>query len=523
MKEYSRRDFLKTSAGAVGTGFVLSLGGAQNLFAESQKKRLAINIPQDPMGLDAAHGFDAASLVVNHHLYDGLLRFDQDMEILPNVAEDWKMVDNVTYLFYLNKNVRFHSGKPVKSDDVVYSFNYVLDKNNKSIKRGNYDAIDLVEKVDDYTVRITLKEPFSPFLMFLASAGRGVKIVDKDLRKRTGKTTTNINSDPTGAGTGPFKFVEWVSSDHILMKKNEDYHLEGLPKVDEVFWKIIRVESTAVANFAGRTLDILHRPSFATYDALIKNPDVVGLSVPSLEAEMIYVHCGKPPFNDVNLRAALNYAVDREELIQKVFRGHGVAMEGPWVPGDYFWNPACKGRVRYDPDKARWHLKKAGKPDGFEFELWCTASSWFPAQAEIVQEQLSKVGIKAKVVPVEKGAAFDKVFAGNYQAHLEDAVARIPHPDNMFYRWFHPKGQLYSLISRWSNPELTSLLDEARRTFDREKQRELYFKAQLIIQDHHPLTFLLYHDASVAVWKWVKGYKPTPVMTPFLREVDIKT
>jgi peptide/nickel transport system substrate-binding protein len=518
---FTRRDFLKTSAGAVAGGLAYYHLGGRPVYGQSAKE-LAINIPTDPIGLDPAYSWDASGLVVTNQIYDGLLRYNTDMAILPNVAERWDVVDNTTVVFYLNKNVNFHSGKKVTADDVVYSFDYVMTKENNSVKRGNFLAIDKVEKEDDYTVKFTLKEPFSPFLDFLASAGRGIKIVDKDLRTKTAETRSTISPDPTGAGTGPFRFVKWLSSNQIVMEKHDGYHLEGLPKLDKVTWRIIGEASTAVANFAGRRLDILFKPSFSTYDAVIQNPDVIGKSKPSFECEYIWFNNAKPPFNDVNLRKAVSYAINRQEILDKVFRGHGILASGPLPPNSPYWNPETEGKTVYDPDEAVRYLKKAGKANGFEFEMLVTAASWFPPQAEIVQEQLSKVGIKAQVTPMEKGAAFDRAFKGDFHCYLEDAVGRITHPDNILFRWYHPEGQMGKLLLRYVNPRVTELLEAGRRTFDVQEQKKCYDEVQLIIQEEQPSVQMLWHDQAEAVWKWVKNYEPTPVATPFLREVDIE-
>jgi glutathione transport system substrate-binding protein len=353
--------------------------------------------------LDPYDANDTISQAVAKSFYEGLYGFDKDMKMIPVLATGYAVSkDGLVYTVKLRQGVKFHDGTPFNAAAVKVNFDRASNPANKLKRYSLYQVIAKTEVVSPDTVRFTLKEPFSAFINTLAHPS-GVMISPAALQK-FGK---DIFLNPVG--TGPFEFVEWKHGDYVKGKKFAGYWRKGYPKVDGIVWKAVLdnntrtvVMQTGEANFAFRIA-----PEQAA--VLQSKPNIQVEATPSIVQRFLTMNELHKPFDDLKVRQAINYAIDKEALAKVAFAGYAVPAEGVVPPGVEF---ATKlGPWPYDPAKARALLKEAGYPNGFETDLWSAYNNTTAQKViQFVQQQLAQVGIKVRVRALETGENVEKVL-----------------------------------------------------------------------------------------------------------------
>ncbi len=429
------------------------------------------------------------------NLFNKLVTLDVDYNVIPDLAYKWEVSpDGLTYTFYLYKNATWHDGVPVTAWDVKWTFETI----NKSkgvaysfIKAWNIKEIRVI---DDHTVQFILKEPFAPFIQFLA--WYGTFILPKHIYANYSDWMDPKNPAlQKPIGSGPFKFVEWVKGDHVTLEANPNY-FKGRPYLDKLVFKVIPDARTALSAFLAGEGDVLAvRPPFSEIPKLNSTPGVIVRMRPVPSRWYIGFNLLKYPFNDRTLRLAIAHAINRSYIVQKAMYGYGFPAEGGYVPAiKWAFNPNAK-LPEYNVALANKLLDEAGYklgPDGIRIApdgktklsikfTYFTTGPETEAIGVVIKEQLKSIGIDVTLEGLEIGAWEQKVVKErNFDIALVDGF-QGPDPDNMRSR-FAPGA--YMNFANYSNIEFLKLLEKASTTTDLEKRRELYWKAQeIFVQD----------------------------------------
>ncbi len=426
------------------------------------------------------------------------------MRPTPDVATKWDISqDGKTYTFTLRQGVKFHNGRELTSDDVKYTYERILNPDTASIARSYFTAVDKIETPDKYTVRFTLKEPYTPFLVNTASAWTG--IVAKEIVDANKGDLNKVE-----AGSGPFKLDEWTPDNRTVLSANKDYYIQGQPVLDKITYLIMKEESARIA--ALRTGNIDYTTLTAAGAETLKNESGIAVvNAPTLGYFYLGMNVSKKPFDDVRVRQAVSYAVDRKEVIDTVFRGRA-RLTGPVPTSMAEWAADPNGFASYKPDlnKAKQLMSEAGVTSA---KATMQAMSQIPQQvevAQVIQNQLKKIGIETEVQPLETGVYVKNWTDKNMELMVGGNTSGTT-PDRAVCFFFCTTGS--ANVWNFSDQQIDQLATQARQTTDQAQAKKLYSDAQNRIVDLAPNLFLANQDQFVAYRPTVKNFKTMPDQT----------
>ena len=424
---------------------------------------------------------DTLSQAMAKSFYEGLYGFDKDMKLIPVLAESYEVSkDGLVYTIKLKKGIKFHDGTDFKADAVKVNLERVTNPDNHLKRYGLYNNnIAKVEVVDDYTARITLKTPFSPFINQLAHPST-VMISPTALKQWGNK---DIAFHPVG--TGPFKFVEWKQTDYLKVAKFDGYWRKGYPKVDTITWKPVVDNNTRAAVMQTGEAHFTFPLPYEVAEVLKSKPDIELVAAPSIVLRYLAMNVLQKPLDNPKVRQAINYAINKEALAKVAFNGYATAADGVAPEGVQF---AVKiGPWPYDVAKAKQLMTEAGYPNGFETELW-SGYNHTTAQkvTQFLQQQLQQIGIKTKITLLEAGQRVERV-----ESWQDPATA----PVRLYYiGWSTSTGEadwaLRPLLSSdswvpklsnytfYKNPKFDADIKNAQLTTDTTERAKLYKDAQ---------------------------------------------
>ena len=436
---------------------------------------------------------------------EGLVDWDANMNLKPGLATSWKASsDGLTWIFNLRKGVKFHNGKEMTAEDVKWSIDRVMNPKLGAAFKANYDSVDKVEVVDKYTVRFVMKKQDGvlPCKLNIAS---GI------LCKGTAPFDTRIDSPSQIVGTGPFKLVSWSKNDQMKFERFKDYWVEGLPYVDTVIEKPIPDSTVRLAALRKGDVDIIEWVPLDEAARLIKTPSsdfTIAVGPRGAETGYICMNETKPPFNDVRVRQAVAYAIDKDQITAGAWRGFGESVNQPFVPSsDWYCDVTDKYR-KPNIEKAKELLKQAGYPDGFKVK-WATTTgyAYMLALAQVAQGHLKKVGIDAEL-EVYDWATYASKMAKLEFTMYNTGVPGLPDPVQ-FYNFVYKHDSPFNWIAGgYNNPVVDKLVDDAEKATDFNQRKALYKKIVEIIEVDLPL---IYCSTGVIGFGWrsrVIGFKP---------------
>jgi len=452
----------------------------------------------EPPGLDPTTATSTAiPRVVYSNILEGLVEIDRNGKIAPALAKDFKISkDGKEYTFSLKRGVKFHDGKPFDAEDVKFTFERLMDPKTATAHPEYYKDIDSVQVTDNHTVKIKLKNVNSMFLFNLA---RGDSIIVNK------QAVDRLKSAPIG--TGPFKFVEWVRGDHITLAKFDDYHKKGIPYLDKVTFKFIGDPSAQIASLKAGDIDaIAYDVSPENALLLEKDPKFKVLNGYTTTKVILSTNHSRKPFNDVRIRRAMAYAIDRSALIKGAMSGYGVPIGTHMDPGNPYYIDLTSV-YPYDPQRAKQLLKEAGYADGFEAVIKLPERYAYARRTgEIIADMLSQVGIRLKIELTEWGQWIDRVFKnGDYDltviGHAEPFDINIYAKPTYYFRYDSSKFQ--------------ETLKKAEMEADPKIRKELYIACQKIITEDAVNGFLYVLPSLPTMKKeimnWWKDYPMTAV------------
>jgi peptide/nickel transport system substrate-binding protein len=446
--------------------------------AQSQGE-LRVAIPWTPENLDPTMNLSSFRAMVGVSIFDSLVGRDAENHIVPQLAESWRLVDEVTWQLKLRRGVVFHDGEPFNAEAVRFTFQRVLDPEQKSPNRANMAEIVRVEVVDDYTVNLVTRQPYAPLVNRLLDFA----IVPPKYVAEKGNQGMALRP----VGTGPYRFVELIKDDRMVVEAF-DRHWRGAPKIKRIVYKPIPEPFTRAAALRNNEVDLVTTMPPSLARELERTPGIRVQRVASSWIIYLGLNALKKPLSDVKVRQALNYATDVDAIIKNVLEGNGRKLEGPLTPQMFGYDAAAKGYTP-DPARARKLLAEAGYPDGLEITLDAPAGRYQGDKeiAEALCGQWQRAGFKPKVQVAEWGAYFKRYLAKQFpDAYLLGLGGPMQDADEL-YNLVSSKGRgLY-----YKSERVDALFDLGRSTMDQAKRRQIYRDLQRAMVDDATWVFLL--------------------------------
>jgi peptide/nickel transport system substrate-binding protein len=431
--------------------------------------------------------------------------------------------DGLVWTFSLKKNVKFHNGRGMTADDVIWSFERIMNpktassgarylrsiKGAKDMEDGKAEHISGLRKIDGYTLEITLEEPVD---LSYSLYDPGVAILPREEVEKRG---AEFGINPVG--NGPFQFVSWVKGSEIVLKKFPDFYDAGKPYLDKLVIKIMAEGAARDIAFKAKDLDvnIVEEAQYPEY----KNDPVISkhmVEVAEMFTRLIVFNLDYEPFKSKQVRQAINYAIDSKLIIDKLQKGKAFPCKGYLPPA---FEPTAKGYT-YDPEKAAELMKQAGYEKGFEFECLATANkSWGVPVVEAIMPYLKKINITVKPQLMEGAALAARAKAGDFQA-LIWSLDSGPDPVVTMERWQSKNLRSSGNYADYKNPEYDKLVDMAAAERDPAKRMDLVRQADALFCDDAPVWFFNYNKAIMAYQPWVHGVKPVAVEMMYQDPMD---
>jgi peptide/nickel transport system substrate-binding protein len=449
----------------------LAMLGRVELSAEPQGE-LRVALPWTPENLDPTMNLSSIRAAVGTSMFDSLVGRDAENKIVPQLAESWKLLDDTTWQFKLRKGVVFHDGERFDAEAVRFTIQRVLDPNQKSPNRANIAEISRVDVLDDWTVNLVTQQPYAPLINRLID----FPILPPRYTAEKGNQAVALRP----VGTGPFRFVELIKDDHLIVEAF-DRHWRGAPKVRRIIFKPIPEPFTRAAALRNNEVDLITTVPPNLGHELARVPGIRVQQVPSTWIIYLGLNAFKKPLSDVRVRQALNYASDVDAIIKNVLDGNGRRLEGPFTPQMFGYDASVKGYA-HDPARARRLLADAGYPDGVDITLDSPAGRYQGDReiAEALSGQWQKAGFRPKVQVAEWGAYFKRYLGKQFpDAYLLGLGGPMQDADEL-YNLVSSKGRgLY-----YKNEKVDQLFDSGRYTMDPGRRRKIYADlARAMVED----------------------------------------
>ena len=493
------------------TIFVLS---AALLFgaALAQSGTLELAIDTAPVGLDPHLTTAFSSFAISGQIYDGLVEVNAALEVEPGLATSWTVSDDgLTYVFQLREGVRFHNGRSMTADDVVYSFESIIDPETASPQASRFAQVGTAVATGEHEVTFTLTQQYAPFITNLPN----LAVVPREVVEENG------NLQQVAVGTGPFMLTEVVPDTYVLLSANPDYYREGQPGVAALKFNIVPVASTRAAGLRTGTYHLIPDVDPATAETLRNVSGITLMGVQDLAYTLLGFNTTREPFNDPRVRMAINYAIDREEIVEGVYFGNAVPG-GPLSPGLQAWALPTTAFSCYatNLDTARSLLAEAGYPDGFSSEILTFGTIQVVTDsAQVLQAQLAQVGIDLTVNVAEFGTFVQDWTNSNFDMFVS-LNGGNPDPDGYMHRTFVTGGS--TNVFKFSDPDVDRLLEAGRSTADMAERVEIYNELQQRLACEGPIAHLAYGTLFSAVSDDVDGFQQLPTRSlRYLREVTL--
>jgi peptide/nickel transport system substrate-binding protein len=495
-----------------------------------------------PTSLDPADHRSRNSETVIRNMFDGLVTRDTRSGVHLELAESMEWTDDQTLEVKLRQGVKFHDGVEMTADDVVFTFERIIGENmleypdlHSSPRKGLIAPLESVEKVDDYTVVMHFSGAWPPATQMIVHQ----QIVPKHYLEEVG--TEGFVAHPIG--TGPFKFVSAKGMDEIVLERFDDYWggapdlaPEGPACVSQAVFMVIPEASTRVAALLAGEVDIIQAVPSELVDTLTQTPGVEVKGAPSTQPKWMEMNVSQPPFDDVRVRQAMNYAVDKELIIEAIYGGRAVALPGPLSPYNNLVNTGLQPYA-YDPDKALELLAEAGWTDSdgdgtldkdgqpFAFTIDTTGEQ-FRTLTEAVADQLRAIGIDASIRLWDYSVLQPMLLAGERMAFLEDWGDSAFDPVGHFEAKWHsydPDVATYGRgnFSTYHNERVDELIKLGETTGDPAERQAIYDEAQEIIYEEAPAIFLVLPEEAEASREDILNWEPASDQRINLHDVCI--
>jgi peptide/nickel transport system substrate-binding protein len=428
-----------------------------------------------PVNMDPAFAELYSSMQVYQNIFSFLINLDRDSNIVPGLAKDWRQIDDTTWEFNLVDNAWFHNGEHFTAKDVKYTLDRIVDPDLGASNAVFMMPYQGAEVVDDYTVRIMTEPNWGGLIYTLAAMGNIVN--------QKGIEENDPKLQPVGCG--PFKFVEWVKDDHITLERWDKYFRTGKPYVDSVVFRAIADDEVRLTGLLNGELNWIEQVPLHRAEELKQNPEIKANPDGAFLPDMFEFNCSKPPWDKIETRQAVQWALDRKAIVDLVWYGQAyeskeaVAPDNPWYSGEDLYPGAP------NLDKARELLAQAGYENGFK--------TLFAAQPQVqtqvkvgqlIKDQLKPLGIDVEVQSLESARWFEALFTGEYEFTSTYWSATVDPGEHYHYVISHSQSSWNTAF--FGHPEMDEALDRYRYTVDPEERKKGYGELTKLQQKHNP-------------------------------------
>ena len=535
-QDLSRRHFL---SGAAALGATLGAvgvrgAGAQAPAAPQRGGQIIVGLSQEPQNFNPVMPTIEAQRGVHMAIYDDLWRIDPRGAFVPNLAaaiptqaNGGISKDGTAFTVKLRPGVQWHDGQPFTAGDVVFTWKTIMNPKVTAFSTVGFDQIADMWTGDDATLKFKLKQPYAPILDILAD----MFVVPEHVLARSADINKDEFNTRRPVGTGPFKFVEWVSGDHVTLEAHRAYHGPG-PYVDRLIFKYVpdltvlftqlKTGEIDVTGIQGIPVDLY--PEARTLSTINLYVD------PSTSYETIAPNHLLPMFKDKRMRQALYLGMDKKPIVEKIYLGLAPEAESYVPPQSWAYNPKIKGHHRYDPERAKRLLEEIGwklGPDGIRvkdgarlaFENACTAGNKQREQIQqLLQQQWRQIGVEMKINNKPAAVLFGDFYRMSKFETIVIGMGMGSDPEHSFRlhsRYIPAKGGLGRNSIAYENPEVDRLLDAGVRDLDREKRKKAYFRLQEVLADEVPY-LPIYHFVNIrGTRKGIEGFRPNSNMQEY--------
>ena len=489
---------------------------------------LHLAVQDDVPTLDPAAGYDTASWTFEQMIFDTLVRYsDAGVDLVPEIATRWEASSDArVFTFHLRRDARFTNGRAVTAADFKYEIERVLNPATRSkgmeyfreiagaaeFQAGRAHQVNGIATPDPWTIVFHLNGADPIFVQKLA-----MPFAAAVPREEVGRWGEDFSSH--AVGSGPFKVAQWIGGQRLVMVKNPDYFVKGIPRLDAVVEEIGASDDLQWLKFEAGAIDVSRIPS-AEFLYVMKTPKLRALTIHIVDiaTEYLGMNCGMKPFDDVRVRRAFNYAVDKRKIIA-LLNGRGVVAQGVLPPGLPGFNPNLKG-YPYDSAKARRLLEEAGVGKGFSPTLWMRADRTEMMIGQSIQQDLALVGVNVQLKPVAWAPLLEAIRQPETVALVDLGwEADFSDPQNFLEVLFSRKQWGGNNDTFYYNPEVDKLLAEAAPLTDRAARYALYHRAEELVIADAPWVFLYNPVAYMIRQPWVNDYVLNPMRPTRLEQV----
>ncbi|HSJ54028.1 MAG TPA: ABC transporter substrate-binding protein [Anaerolineae bacterium] len=481
---------------------------------------IIVGLQAEPTTLDSQQISDYNSHRAAYGIYDMLLRFkEESTEVEPGLAERWEISEDGTeYTLYLRQGVKFHDGTDFNAEAVKFNIDRQIDPDHPYHDTGEFPyaeftwgMVSSVEVVDDFTVKFVLEDRFAPFLNHLAMhpAAMGSPAAIQERGR-------DFSINPVG--TGPFRFVSWTPGVEVVLEKNPDYW-RGEVRIDQVIYRPIIEDQSRLTELEAGSVNFIVNVPPDDLSRLREDPRFVVVEQPGMHTWWVAFNHTREPYDDVRVRQAMNYAVNKQAIVDNILQGTGTLAVNPLPPVVWSYIDDVQ-TYEYDPDRARELLTEAGYPDGFSCVFWVPESGSGMQQpvvmATAMQADWQAVGIDCEIQTFEWGTYLERVIVPPEEAEFDlmemSWIGDNGDPDNHLFillsgEQFPPNG--YNM-GFYQNDEVDALLAEARVTLDRDRRTELYQEAQQLIAEDPPWVMIDHETQIVVMDARIQNFKLHP-------------
>ncbi len=497
--------------GRVGKSGLLAMMLAATVALPATGAELRVGFSQDAQTLDPANHRNRETETIIRNMCDGILTRDAKMKVVPEIAESYTQVDAKTWDFKIRSGLKTHSGAPFTAADVAFSINRLTRDNamggQTSPRKSLLGPVTSAEVVDGSTVRLTMSAPWAILPAMLPFQ----EMVSEAHVKKVGDAAVATSVDCVG----PYKLVEWRRGDAIIMARDPNYYggaadipPVGPAKPDRVIFKIIPENASRVAALLAGEVDIINELPASALKQVEASDKAKVMAVNGTRTFFLALNMAKKPFDDVRVRKALNHAIDRKLIIDRILAGRATALNGVMSPDAFAFNDALP-EYKHDAVLAKKLLAEAGHPNGIELTIDTTGA--FKQTAEAIAALMARAGIRAKV-QVWEGAVLSPMWA-NAEKRAERDVYLISwgngalDPSDIMVPTLRTKGR--GNFAGYSNAKVDALLDAAETEVDQMKRAAMYKEAQAIVNADAPWVFLWLPQDLYGVSKRLKGWQPS--------------
>ncbi|QOR34053.1 ABC transporter substrate-binding protein [Clostridium sp. 'deep sea'] len=462
---------------------ILSACGNEATSVDNQNQPLIILQGVDATSLDPAMHSDTPSSNVEYQIFDTLIKRSSDMHLKPSIANSWKMINDTTWKLTIRDDVKFHNGETLTAEDVKFSIERIIDPKNKSPRMSHYNIIKDVILEENNSIIIKTKQPYPVLLSRLSD----LRIVPKKYLQEVGNEQFAVKP----IGSGPYKLKEWQRDEFINLVAYEQYW-DGCPEIKEVVFKPVPESSARVMSLRAKEADIITNLPPHQVTELKQSAGVDSVSVDSTRVMFMSITTNRKNVKDIRVRQALNYAIDKQSIINNILEKSAVKSDQIISKFDLGFNNNLT-EIDYNPQKAKQLLKDAGYEKGLKITMKSPSGRYLMDKevAEAVKLQLEAVGIEVELTFEEFGTYVTKIISGTMDADvwLIGWGSSTFDAGTTLKQWLYtPNKTAYYRVSKETNNHIDSLLEEALMTMEEVRRAEIYY--DIIQQVHNDSAFI---------------------------------